>query len=254
MNRKTAPASADITLREVWESAYNEIVEPDHFTVSTVYYITHWLPKLGGNGHLIVTVLRSLGYYNRKTRTKRDGIDIEQKELAKMCGLGLRTLQREFLENQTLARFVQREFETVRDRAGRIIREHYVYRIKMDDPLTDEDQAPNLEPIPSPFTCRGEGRKPGYVYLLEGGGFYKIGKAAELDRRIQQISPKLPFTCRLLHAIPSQDCLALEQGLHQRFSPQRVNGEWFQLKATQVCWFLAQHRLEAADLEAADLV
>lgn len=141
MNRKITPAAAGITVREVWESAYNEIVEPGHFTVSTLYYIAHWLPKLGGNGHLIVTVLRSLGYYNRKTGDKRDGIDIDQKDLAKLCGLGLRTLQREFLENQTLARFVGREFEIVRDRAGRITREHYLYRIKMDDPLTNEDQA-----------------------------------------------------------------------------------------------------------------
>ena len=141
MNRKITPASASLSVREVWESAYNEIVQPDHFTVCTLYYITHWLPKLGGNGHLIVTVLRSLGYFNRKTGTTRDGIDIEQKDLAKLCGLGVRTLQREFLENQTLARFVQREFETLRDRTGRITREHYIYRIKMDDPLIEEDQA-----------------------------------------------------------------------------------------------------------------
>lgn len=111
-----------------------------------------------------------------------------------------------------------------------------------------EERPHDWEPVAPLYVCLRESREPGYVYLLEGGGFHKIGKATNLDRRVQQIFPKLPFECRLLHAISSDDCLALEQWLHVRFAPQRCNGEWFQLEPAQVLWFLAQARLEAADL------
>lgn len=131
----------NVSVRFDYHSAYNEIVNPKHFVSDTLYYVKHWLPKLGGNGHLIVTVLRSYGYYDGAHGKHRDGIDIDQRKLAEECGLSLSTLQREFVKNAVLAQFVQREFVVERDRAGRILQEHYIYRVKMDDPLTPADQA-----------------------------------------------------------------------------------------------------------------
>jgi len=135
------PQPQSVSVRFDYHSAYNEIVNPKHFVSDTLYYVKNWLPKLGGNGHLIVTVLRSYGYYDGAHGKHRDGIDIDQRKLAKECGLSLSTLQREFVKNVVLAQFVQREFVVERDRAGRILQEHYIYRVKMDDPLTPEDQA-----------------------------------------------------------------------------------------------------------------
>lgn len=135
------PQPQSVSVRFDYHSAYNEIVNPKHFVSDTLYYVKNWLPKLGGNGHLIVTVLRSYGYYDGVSGRHRDGIDIDQRKLAEECGLSLSTLQREFVKNAVLAQFVQREFVVERDRAGRILQEHYIYRVKMDDPLTPACQA-----------------------------------------------------------------------------------------------------------------
>lgn len=138
-NRRAA--GPDATVVPGWHSAYNAIVNPKHYVAFTLYYVKNWLPQIGENGHLILTALRSHGFYDPASGTCRDGIDIDQRKLAEECGMSLRTLQREFAANAVLARFVQREFAVVRDSAGRIVREHYLYRVKMDDPLTPEDQA-----------------------------------------------------------------------------------------------------------------
>lgn len=154
---KPKPSSASV--RFDYHSAYNEIVNPKHFVSSSLYYVKHWLKPLGANGHMIVTVLRSHGYFDPDGGKHRDAIDVDQKTLAAECGLSLSTFQREFVKNVPLAKFVQREFVAVRDKAGRILREHYIYRVKMDDPLTPADQArfeqmsagPDKQAAPTPI-------------------------------------------------------------------------------------------------------
>jgi hypothetical protein len=122
----------------------DEIVAPHHHVQLSHYYVDQWIPRLGERGHVIVTVLRRMGYINRKEGVIRDGIEIEQVELAHLCGLSLRTFQREFAQNAFLARFVQREQQYRRNTAGNIIREKTVYVVQMQDPLVDED-LPRLE-------------------------------------------------------------------------------------------------------------
>lgn len=134
-------SSKSASLRFDYHSAYNEIVNPKHFVSSSLYYVQHWIRPLCANGHMIVTVLRSHGYFDTVHGQHRDAVDIDQKTLAAECGMSLSTFQREFVKNIALAKFVQREFIADRDKIGRILREHYVYRVKMDDPLIPSDQA-----------------------------------------------------------------------------------------------------------------
>lgn len=70
---------------------------------------------------------------------------------------------------------------------------------------------------------------PGYVYILQGSEFYKIGCTAHLDQRMYQICPKLPFATELVWVIPTDDQFALERELHHIFRNERKNGEWFSL-------------------------
>lgn len=71
----------------------------------------------------------------------------------------------------------------------------------------------------------------GYVYFLHGVGtrFYKIGHSNNLDRRIKEISPKLPFSLDLVHSIWTDDRRELEAWLHRKFDLKRKEGEWFEL-------------------------
>ena len=135
--RKKEP---DATIRFTHQSAFNEIVGTSQVCLSH-YFLAHWLPLISPNGLKILLQLRSMGYYNPKTEVRRGDIDIEQPELAKMVGISVKTIQRAFADDPVLAQYVQRVFQVKRDKFGRIVKEHYVYVVTMDDVLTPEDQA-----------------------------------------------------------------------------------------------------------------
>ena len=71
--------------------------------------------------------------------------------------------------------------------------------------------------------------RSGFVYIVHSNGAYKIGHAKIVDKRIEQISPVLPFPVELVIAIAADDRYALERELHERFADKRLNGEWFVL-------------------------
>jgi hypothetical protein len=74
----------------------------------------------------------------------------------------------------------------------------------------------------------------GFVYLLKSGDFYKIGRSAELEKRVKQISVSLPERVELEHSIRTDDPVGIEQYWHRRFHEKRANGEWFRLSRADV--------------------
>lgn len=135
MSKRPRPQDVpDATVTFTYESAYNQIVQPGSYVSLSQYFIAHWLPEVTGAGLKILLRLRAMGYYDPKKGLQRGDIDIEQKDLAALCGLGLSTLKRAFQDDQVLPRYVQRVFEAVRDpRRGRILKEHYLYVVKIDE-------------------------------------------------------------------------------------------------------------------------
>ena len=127
------------TVKYTHQSAFNEIVGMAHVGLSH-YFVAHWLPKITPNGLKILIQLRSMGYFDPKTETKRGDIDIEQSELAELIGISKKTIQRAFTEDEVLAKYVQRVFQVKRDKFGRIVKEHYIYVVVMDDVLIPEDK------------------------------------------------------------------------------------------------------------------
>jgi hypothetical protein len=69
----------------------------------------------------------------------------------------------------------------------------------------------------------------GHIYLLSGGGYFKIGKTTNLSIRSQQISLQLPFEVTLVHSISTDDIGEAERYWHTKFKSKRLNGEWFSL-------------------------
>lgn len=92
-------------------------------------------------------------------------------------------------------------------------------------------------PRPTDFssTCPSKG----VVYLLKAGPFYKIGKAVDFTKRLNQIKLQLPYPVEVIHRIASDDITAIERYWHRKFAHQRANGEWFTLSDSEVAEFRA---------------
>jgi len=75
---------------------------------------------------------------------------------------------------------------------------------------------------------------PGFVYLLKGDNYHKIGLSRNVSKRLKQIQSALPFATRLICSIPTEDMHTLEAELHERFADKRANGEWFELDEADV--------------------
>lgn len=80
----------------------------------------------------------------------------------------------------------------------------------------------------------------GYVYLLggtelnDGKRAYKIGRAKDPTKRTEVLKTQLPMAVEIVCTLWSEDYKALEKRLHEHFSSQRLNGEWFELSQTDV--------------------
>lgn len=74
----------------------------------------------------------------------------------------------------------------------------------------------------------------GAVYLFKHGKYYKIGKTYDTVRRGNELRIQLPETLDLVHEIKTDDPSGVEAYWHKRFEAKRMNGEWFDLNATDI--------------------
>lgn len=76
--------------------------------------------------------------------------------------------------------------------------------------------------------------RPGYVYILQAGDYYKIGRTTKLDQRIKALDIQLPEKATLILAWEAECCFYTERMLHYTFREKRANGEWFKLAGRDV--------------------
>lgn len=81
----------------------------------------------------------------------------------------------------------------------------------------------------------------GYVYLLQAGHYYKIGRAKNPGERIKTLAIQLPFPVDVVLVMPCDDEIAAEKYLHKYYSHRRSNGEWFELTDSDVLWMQIHH-------------
>lgn len=74
----------------------------------------------------------------------------------------------------------------------------------------------------------------GYVYVLHSAGVYKIGHSKEVNHRLSEIAPVMPYPVEIYLTIATEDRFILERDLHRRFANKRLNGEWFDLGAAEL--------------------
>lgn len=94
-------------------------------------------------------------------------------------------------------------------------------------------------PLARPFPKREatkERQRHGFIYVIKGDRYCKIGQAVDVPTRIEQFSPALPFPVEIIHTFATDDMNAAENELHERFADKRTGGEWFALSEEDIQW------------------
>lgn len=90
----------------------------------------------------------------------------------------------------------------------------------------------------------------GYVYLAgfdEIPGYYKIGFANNVTRRIAELESGCPFKIIVYHSIEVSFGQKLERFLHRKFQNKRVKLEWFLLTSDDVNYIKAVKETSMTD-------
>lgn len=76
----------------------------------------------------------------------------------------------------------------------------------------------------------------GYVYLVQqvGGIYFKLGRSKTPVQRIGNLNVKLPFEIEVLALVETDDMVALERELHEKYAARHVRGEWYALTPEDV--------------------
>lgn len=131
-----------IAIQEAYANLYNEIVKPDRVFVATQYFRKKWLPRLGPTLAWVIIALRQHCYWSKETGEKRDWCLISQEELAAEAGISVATLKR-LLKQEHADKFIVEISHRYRydPHKRKQVRKKSRYRLRMDDPLTPEDEA-----------------------------------------------------------------------------------------------------------------
>lgn len=68
-----------------------------------------------------------------------------------------------------------------------------------------------------------------YVYFIKGGDYVKIGKTANVKKRINDIRTCCPGGLGIIAVVKTDRACSLENYVHLFFKEKRVHGEWFHL-------------------------
>jgi len=124
-----------------------------------------------------------------------------------------------------------------REEWGAIRREvEQFYRYATDEKI-DEENKKTKEQRRQAAESRIQGPATGYVYLLRASnGCHKIGRARDVEKRLKSILRDYPLEIKVIHYIPSRDCVKAETYLHHLFSDYRLQGDWFDLDKEHIDW------------------
>lgn len=138
----------DLFVSGVYRDTYNSIVKPEQVFVGTQYFRRAWLPLMGPVLWQLILEMRQRCYWNKDTGEKRDTFEATYHELAAVTGLSRNTVRRTLNPEdepfQTYVnlfipyREVTRRYSQYR---GAWVNKSMLWRVRLDDPLTPEDEA-----------------------------------------------------------------------------------------------------------------
>ncbi|MDR3573440.1 MAG: DnaA N-terminal domain-containing protein [Anaerolineaceae bacterium] len=139
-NPASAGPNRKIMLQRAYGSERARVIQPERGMFLTSYFFNNWLPELGHSGATTVLAARSLCYWNPMTGELRNTIETDMSELAKRAAVSVRTVK-DVLNNDLVKHYFLR-YKVRRMMTPNGIRTAgIILQVRMDDPLTPEDQA-----------------------------------------------------------------------------------------------------------------
>lgn len=83
-------------------------------------------------------------------------------------------------------------------------------------------------------TSRKKRKKPGFVYIVQAGNHYKIGRTANLRQRLAELARYPPFDLTTVHVIETDNPKLVEGWLHHLYRHKHYRGEWYTLDQTDI--------------------
>jgi hypothetical protein len=134
------PSRRKTMLQRAYGSQRASVIQPERGMFLTLYFFNNWLPLLGHSGATVILAARSMCYWNPLTGELRNIVETDMSEIARRASVSVRTVKEvlggELVQNYFLRYKVRRMMTPNGVRTAGI-----VLQVRMDDPLTPEDQA-----------------------------------------------------------------------------------------------------------------
>lgn len=145
--KKTSPdapsgeggSARKIQLQRAYGTERARVIQPERGMFLTMYFFNNWLPLLGQSVLTTIIAARSMCYWNPLTGEMRNVVETDMTELASRASVSVRTVK-DVLNNELVKQYFLR-YKVRRVMTSNGIRTAgIVLQVRMDDPLTPEDQ------------------------------------------------------------------------------------------------------------------
>ena len=127
-------------LQRAYGSERARIIQPERGMFLTLYFFYEWIPLIGHSAAAVILAARSMCYWNPMTGELRNTVETDMSELAHRASVSIRTVK-EVLNSELVQRYFLR-YKVRRNMTPNGVRTAGIYlQVRMDDPLTPEDQS-----------------------------------------------------------------------------------------------------------------
>ncbi len=128
-----------LALQRAYGSQRAAVIQPERSLMVTQYFFANWVPLIGHSAFAVILAARSLCYWNPLSGELRNEIETEMGDLAERAAVSVRTVKT--VLNDELVRKYFLRYRTRRVMTPNGVRTAGIQLyVRMDDPLTPEDQ------------------------------------------------------------------------------------------------------------------
>lgn len=129
-----------LALQRAYGSKRAAVIQPERALMVTQYFFTNWLPLIGHSALAVILAARSMCYWNPLSGELRNEIETEMGQIAERAAVSVRTVKS--VLNDELVRKYFLRYRTRRVMTPNGVRTAGILLlVRMDDPVTPEDQA-----------------------------------------------------------------------------------------------------------------